>query len=486
MENSTLVKLLSVLSENEIRLINRRLKAFDRNELLLKLFNYLINNLNKPNKLVKENVYKVISVEVKKFSDKKFTRLRFQLFHFIENEILYYFLSADDNESATYANYFRTRSLYNFYEIKNMTKNDINNDAIAVLKQKKLLEMKQHLGKLPLKNEFYFLNKYTIANELYYTFQNQGQRYIDATIENLDTFFCIAKMKIGAEIGQRNLLKQSPIKNKVFENILNFSKDLELKNVPLMQIYRVIGLLYQKVELSKLKLLKNLIFKNANILSNQDVGILTGIFNNFTISSQFEQTDELLNLKYQVIKFAFDKGVFKINGEIRPEAILNFSFISFELKKVQGLKNVLNNYCPFLEKKSKYKIQKLCESYIYILEQKFMLAFNILDNNSFYPYNLLAKVLRLRCVYELEISKVSYFDGSLYDESLVFKRYLNRQLNDKNLTKSGYDSFMNLTNFLLDVTNPAYTKKELFEMLEGKYKDIRYKKWCIEKVNNLA
>jgi len=62
MKNSTLIKLLSVLSEKEIRLISRKLKALDQNELLLKLFNYLKNNIDKPNKLLKEKVCDAIYV----------------------------------------------------------------------------------------------------------------------------------------------------------------------------------------------------------------------------------------------------------------------------------------------------------------------------------------------------------------------------------------------------------------------------------------
>lgn len=487
MGNSTLIKLIHILSEHEIRLISKKLKALDRNDLMLKFFNYLITNVNKPNKLLRENVCKEIYSNETKFSDQRFTRLRFQLFHFIEKEILINFLTTEDSNpgSAISSNYIKIRALHNFYDTKNNTVGSINNDSIAVLKQRKLLELKQLIEVFPKKGEFYFLNKYLIAYELYSCFQNQGDNYLEDALEKLDVFFCLAKMKIGAEIGQQNLLKTN-VKNEVFEEILNFSQNLKHENIPLIKIYQVIGLLYHNVKFNNLKLLKKLIFENANQLSKQDLGNFIGILNNFTISGQLEQTNDLLYLKYQVIKFGFDNGVFIIDGIIRTEIILNFSFICFELKKIASLKKILNIYCLLLEKKYKEKIQKLCEAYVNILEKNYMPAFNILDNNSFLPYNILAKALRLRCVYELEISKVSYFDGSLFEEGLVFKRYLNRQLNKKKIIKSTYISFMNLVNFLLDLTNPAYTKEELFEMLHNKYDNIRYKNWCKEKVKNLS
>jgi len=462
MKNSTLTKLLSVLSENEIRLISRKLKVLEQNELLLKLFNYLKNNINKPNKLQKEKVSKAIYTNTKSYSNQKFKRLRFQLFHLIENEILFNFLTAEDDDTAKFAIYLKAKTLYNFYETKNYIKNNVNNDALAILKQRKLLEMKDLIENFHEMSESFFLNKYIIATELYYNFQNQDQNYIDASVKNLDTFFCLAKMKIGAEIGQRNLWKNKPVENKTFEEIINFSQNLKINDIPMLQIYKVIGKLYQKVEFKNLKLLKELVFRNADLIHKKNLAIVIGILNNFTISGQIEQTNEVLKLKYQIMKFGF------------------------ELKKIRALKKTLNIHCLLLEKKFYYKIQKLCESYIYILEKKFMLAYNILDNNSFLPYNMLAKALRLRCVYELEMSKVSYFDGSLFDEALVFKRYANRQFKKSAISRSSYNSFMNLVNFLLDLTNPVYTKEELLEMLNNKYTEIRYKNWCLEKVNNLT
>ena len=486
MENSSLIKLLSVLNENEIRLIGKKLKTLERNELLVKLFNHLKNNINKPNKILKKNVLEAVFVNLEDRNDQKITKLKFQLFHFIESEVLFNFLTADDTDTAKFSSFFKVRALHNFYATKNESVSNVSNNSIAFLKQKKLLEMKQLVENIPIKSEIYFLNKSIISNELYFGHQIQNHNHLEVALKNLDLFYCLAKMKIGAEIGQLNLLKPTPTKNHVFEEVLKFSENLEYNNSPLIKIYQVIGLLYQKVKFKNLKLLKQLIFKNALILSKEDLGYFIGILNNFTISGQLEQTNELFLLKYQVLKFGFDNSIFIKNGIIRPEIILNYSFICFRLKKVVGLKKALNSYSLLLEKKFKYKIQKLCEAYINILEKNYMPAFNILDNNSFLPFNMLAKALRLRCVYELEISKVSYFDGSLYDESLVFKRYLNRQLNAGKISKGIYNSFMNLANFLLDVINPAYTKEELFEMLNGKYESIRYKNWCKEKINKLA
>jgi len=485
MENSTLIKLLCILNENEIRFISKKLRTLDRNDLILKFFNYLINNINKPSKLTKENVYKAVFSKLKNFSDQKFTKLRFQLFHFIEKEVLFNFLNTEDPSTNNYSNYFKARALYNFYATKNNALGNLSNDSVAVLKQKKLAEMKQFVEKIPTKSEPYFLNKYLVTYELYTSFQNNEGNYLQSALKNLDIFYCLAKMKIGAEIGQHNLMKND-FENEVFEKILNFSQDLEYNNIPLIKIYQVIGLLYKEVKFKNLKLLKELIFRNAALLSKEDLGTFIRILNNFTISGQLELTNELLYLKYQVLKFGFDNSVFMIDGVIRPEMILNFSFMCFELKKIAGLKKILNTHTLLVEKKYKEKIQKLCEVYINILNKNFMPAFNILDNNSFLPYNFIAKALRLRCVYELEISKVSYFDGSLFDESLVFKRYLNRHLNSKKIGKNAFEGCMNLANFLLDLTNPAYTKTELLEMLNHKYKDIRYKNWCKEKVNNLA
>jgi len=485
MENSTLIKLLSVLTENEIRLIGKRLKTLDRNELLVKLFDYTKNNIDKPNKLSKENVFKAVFSKFNKNNDQRLTRLRFQLFHFIENELLSNFLVTENENDTGLTSFFKYRALYNYYATKNNTVENISNDSISALKHKKLIEMKQLLESISKKSEPYFLNKYVIAGELYFNLESQDEYHLEVALKNLDVFYALAKMKIGAEIGQYNLLKKRNVKNEVFEEILKSSKKLKYDNIPLVKIYQVIGLLYNKVEFKNLKLLKELIFKNAYLLSKEDLGRFIFILNNFTISGELDQTAELFLLKYQVIKFGFDNGVFTSDGTIRPEMILNFSFICFELKKVGGLKKALNYYCLLLEEKHKYKIQMLCKAYINILEGNFMLAFDMLDNNSFLPYNFIAKALRLRCVYELEISKVSYFDGSLYDESLVFKRYLNRHLNNKKISKKTYISSMNLANFLLDITNPAYTKGELFEMLNDKYKEMRYRNWCIEKVNNL-
>jgi len=162
--------------------------------------------------------------------------------------------------------------------------------------------MKRVLENFPEMSESYFLNKYIIAAELYYNFQNQDQAYIDASVKNLDTFFCLAKMKIGAEIGQRNLMVKTPVENIIFEEVLNFSQNLKIKDIPMIQIYQVIGKLYKEVKFKDLKLLKELIFRNAGSIDKKDLGIVIGILNNFTISGQIEQTKEVVKLKYQIMK----------------------------------------------------------------------------------------------------------------------------------------------------------------------------------------
>lgn len=485
MINTALVRLFDILNTVEKKRIKKKLENKERSGVdMLLLFNYLDKYIKKPAKLDKERVYKAVFGKLKKFKDQKLTTLRFKLYRFIEDQIVVeQIMGVNENKEHLIQ---KELILLDYFRDKVVPNNQSSVEGIARLVENKMTDVENLINITKVKDIFYHLNLYRLSHYLYYNLsteiRGEGKLYIEQLMKNLDVFYFLSKLKYSFEMMQRQkILNEDQLPIFLFNEIYKYSECLDAKENPLVSIYRLLADLSHELDKNKIIEVKTILLENAGVIGAIEMKYSLNLLLNFMFRINREKHIDMTMERYDVNQFILENKLFVDNGEIRPQFLVNCAANFLHAGKSNEIEQMLTHYKDYIAKRYREKIVNLCSAFQLFGAGEFTKCSNLLYKKSYLPFNLQAKTLLLKSLYEIEINLKKTDGISFFDALDNYKRYIRRRKEDKgkdNLNKNLYIGALNFANCLLKITETSYEDTDFINNFDY----IVEKKWLLRKI----
>jgi len=485
MKNTRLIRLFNVLDAAEKRKLRRMLEASDKSKDVQDLCAYLTKYADKAKRLDKEVVFKSIySLDVP-FDDRKLGQLRFQLYHLIEDFIVIEQLTRKgDNKTSRMVQ--RELLLLEYMDEK-VLPDDQHSDDLSKLTTQKINDLSSLLEDAKERDIFHYLNLYHLNYHLYYTNMDkwqQGQPYIEALMKNLDTFYCLAKLRYANELLMRKKILNEDASILLLDEVRDYGKLLAEEAVLMADIYQMNLDLLEAFDEEKFYTLKKQILTHADKFEKKELSYLIFFLINHATQATRQSDIDLTISSYEIYKLGLDKEAFTEKGFIRPLSLLNYALLSSEVGEANEIPGILTQYQDKIKEPFKVDTLRLCQAYQCFGEHDFYGAYTLIDDNSkrSLSFGLHQKSLQLKCLYELENSSSThpYIERTLHDACMAYRRYIQRKSADLGETAS--KAHLNFVDILLKLNNPN-TKKEVYEnAMKDKHNQTVHKNWLARKI----
>jgi len=446
---------------------------------MLLLFNYLDKNIKKTPNLKKELVYKAVFGKLKKLNESKLTQLRYRLYRFIEDQIVTdQIMGSNENKEHLIQ---KELILLDYFRDKVVPENKNSVEGINRLVENKMADVENLVKTTKVKDIYYHLNLYRLSNYLYYNLstaiRGEGKLYLEQLMKNLDIFYCLAKLRYSFEMIQREKINNENISIFFFDKMHEFSKSIDFIEFPLVSIYRLIADLSSELDKEKIIELKNKLLENAEVLGKVEIMNSLTLLLNFMMQINREKNINMAFEEYQVYQFILLNKIYITNGEIRPQFLINCSVNFVSVGKSEEIGKMLDVYSEHIPKHYKEKTTKLCSAYQLFGSSDFVKCCYLLYKQSFLPFNLQAKSLLLKSLYEVEFVLKEPIKISFFDVFENYKRFIRRK--KKQMNQNFYQATMNFADCLLKLTNN--TQREIIESYINNLEYLVERKWLIEK-----
>lgn len=477
MKNNRLTRLIHILDTAEKRKLRQLLETSGKDEEMSILFNYLTKYSDNAKRLDKERVFKTVYPKGA-FDGKKLSRLNAQLYHFAEDFIITQQLSKKDQAAQ------RQFVMLEYLSEKKLPDNKYNDDLYG-LTERAIHDLEGALSRTDSHYLLYYLNRYRLYTHLYHSNTNKwqkGQLYLESLMENLDTFYCLAKLRYANELFMRERILNEDSRVLLLNELYGYGARLHDKGVYQADIYRLSLDLLQGFDEDKFHRLKAQTFKHADAFEQSELFSILIFLSNHAAEATRTGDANLVFANYEIYKLGFEKEGFIEKGFIPPLLLVNYASLCSEIGKTDELDNVLIQYQDKIKESEKEDTYVLCRAYQYFGNGDYREAYRLVDEHSkkTLSFGLHQKSLQLKCLYELEDSSIHLDPNrTLYDACAAYRRYIQRK-SDK-LNPSTSDASLNFVNVLLKLCHPDIKKNDLEQMIQIGYATI-HRNWLTQKI----
>ncbi len=485
MKNTRLIRLFNILDAAEKRKLKRMLETSDKTQELQDLCAYLSKYADKPKRLDKETVFGAIYGKGLRFDDKKLGQLRFQLYHLTEDFIVTQQLTrGKDNKTSRMVQ--RELLLLEYLDEK-ILPDDQHTDDLSKLTTQKINDLAGLLEQGKERDIFHYLNLYHLNYHLYYTNTDkwqQGQPYIEALMKNLDTFYCLAKLRYANELLMRKKILNEDASILLLDEMRDYGKSLADEAVFMADIYQINLDLLDTFDEGKFYILKKQILTHADKFEKKELSYLITFLINHAVQATRQSDIDFTYSNYEIYKLGLDKEVFTDKGFIRPLFLLNYALLCSEVGEPNEITHTLKQYQDKIKESFREDTLKLCQAYLYFGKHNFYEAYILVDDNSkrSLSFGLHQKSLQLKCLYELENSSATHpnIEKDLHDACMAYRRYIQRKSDDLGETAS--KAHLNFTNLLLKLNNINIKKEEFENAIADEQNQTIHKNWLMRKI----
>lgn len=309
-------------------------------------------------------------------------------------------------------------------------------------------------------------------------------------MENLDLYYCIAKLRYAAEMKMRERLFQARYELPLLEAVLDKTAAPELvKTHPLAALYnRLVHLYIGGVGEQDFRALRLLFTEKFHLLPKEDQQLLLQHLINSGISliaQDCELHEEMLSL----YKMAIEADMLLDGNRITNPTFANIVAFAALCKEFDWAKTFMHRFSPFLEADKRQSAISLSESSLYYGQGMLDKAQSSLIAETFmFPaFDIVARGLLLKILFDRYVQKdkdYEYLNAHLN----AFEKFINI----KQLTEEKKNAQLNCIRF---VRKMAALKFELVDVPEKRKKSLRSKlkqlkpivskKWLEEKIESL-
>lgn len=476
-----LIDLFRILTEKEIRQLRRSFNNLEADVQVRRLGEFLLEIISNKKKIV-TNEY-IHKKAILKFGKKFIKNQGKKLFNFTEKFVFTNWLEGEANK-MTELKVKKELLLLDYYKSKQSQTDELASNGIANLIQKK----SKAINKLLIANQTDYLlhnfQLYTIKNFEYFraehSFNKDGAERLENTINYLDAFYTTAKLKYLCEYyiyeTKLNLNSNKLYADMLIENSYKIQSLLQLtasKNI-LLKIYTLIFVATQRLTLENLEKAGKVILDNADKLNDVELShIITLMINLVTFLKRKENIDSS-ELTFKLFKHGLNRKIFLIDGKINPVILLNYLFLSIEIKNKRGLK-IVEDYYGNIKPTLSEAIKNLKSAINYFIGGKYKKALETCSRgrNQYLLFRIYQKLFIIMCHYELK-------DFVLVESS---RKDLLRDAgkHKEELGKGFHKALKNFCTIIKDIIKVNVNSEKLkFSVENERY--ITMKKWLLLKI----
>jgi hypothetical protein len=485
MYNSKLIRLFKQLDKKEVRDFEKYLHAFyEKKKVSLSLFDHIKSHypeLDSP-KLKKAYVAAHIFQD-EKAEEKRIANELHHLLYWLEEFLAWRQINKKEGlKNQTLLSVYKEKQLDDFFYAK-----------IEKL-QKKLPQQEMSIDKfLQLTQLEHYQYYYTPTHKI-----NKKDQSIEKAIQYLDQYHQLLGLKYQCELKSRENILQADQSEKVEKPIPATQKKLEAEYHFLYQMLSELHQLINKPSDPTFRLLKDIlkapaikkveekyeqeVKKSEEIhivnLNDEDQNLLLSYLVNYTIRLNNEGKAKGTKEAFDIYQKGIENRMVLTDGYISEPKFLNIVNTACELKEYNWAKTFVEQFKDHLPREWKDDIITITLARIAFGEKNFEYTLDLLPDARFrdHTHTIHAKLLQLRCYYELE----EKYELTFADLRKSFKLFLSR---NKTLSKaliSGCKNFMTILEMLV---SRHKEKETILEKING-YRLLVCKSWLQAKLED--
>jgi len=487
--------LFTILTKTEQRRFGKYLEAFESDQRVISLFEYLKKYQDKPKWLSEERmffgIYKT-EISDKEDNKRKFTILRNKLTTRIKNLIIHDRLTLKE-----YADFRLNKELILLEYIGNKlnltdSNDKLHDEYVLMLGQVKRTASSQK------RDIFYYANLWRLYHLDYFnlhTNREKSDKKFNLLIKNFQKFYYLAILQYAAEKHAREHIIGEQLEFYLPPDIHIKSTEFASENEVLFGIYGLYYDLVTSFDIEKFTVLKNIVKSQYKQIKKAEIANILVLLNNLiSIKAVSEGNNININQElYDIYSFGFEHKIFEVIGQLNARLVMNYVFLSVELKAFDELEANLNTYVKKVEKSKRLDTKDVCQAYLYFSKEKFREAFATLNQRK--PTNmnvyLTRRSLRIKSLYHVEvIGGIPYDDDTfLINECGLFRSNLEDRKHRGELGEDICKNNQNFVNFVLLLQKEHFaikkqhSKKILLDKLDEQ--SIAYRNWLRKMVEEL-
>jgi len=343
---------------------------------------------------------------------------------------------------------------------------------------------KNELALYPYNDEKFLKHQYELAMTEYRNFLKQNLRRGDPRVQDVvdkfDVYFIYEKLKFNVDLSSRQQSLNEAYEYNFIEEVKSYIEKSNIKEVPHINIYYHLTLLFEKdgsdeLELSQYQKLKTLILQNIGVVSNHEMKSIFSDIINFSIRKAnagniqfFEELFEWYNTGFR-LKILFE-------GEyISPWALKNYVTVGIKLGKIDLVEKNVKHYVNMLPQNVRDNSMLYNLGIIHFHKNEFDTAQRLLMKVKFDDifYNLDTKRTLLKIYYETK-------EFMLLESNInAFKMFLRR---NNTISKNYKEIYFNFLDVLSILIKQNKRKKKIIAEKINNYNLLLDKDWLLKKV----
>ena len=345
----------------------------------------------------------------------------------------------------------------------------------------------------PVRDHQYYYEKYAVFHDLYLqsirlTFSGNQDHLIESNW-HLDRFYFMAKLELGCGILSRSELINNCKTLPFFNDILKLFKKHTKFDDPQFKIHLALINLYQEgINDDLFHYTFNLLQENIYLFSTyQQASIIYQLINYTSKRSNANEQDFFVH-QIKLFQLGLKEGSFLENGFLPENTFLNIS-VSFAIaKNFAAIDQLIDHYLIKLPFSKQDQAKKLALAFKYFHQSNFQQTFDIIKNLNEYSlyYKLRIRLLKLRCLYEIQI-KDQLFRKLLLSEIKTYESLFKRE---SEIVGQSIQMYLNFSEALRSIihrntTKPISTIKNKLVLKINTYENLVARKWLLDKVKQL-
>ena len=444
MQDSKLINLISMLSDEERRKLRKWIKSdfVNKNEDIIAFFEFIDTRSSLTMRTVsKEKAHDYLYPNTP-YHDLRIRHLLWMTTEIVENFIIYNSVAQQPSlKMQLLAQYYTKNELYKFAH------NSVE-EGIAMME------------KIKLRNASYHLQQYQIQ-ALHFQINSKNNRSkefnLQDVIDHVTLFSIIETLKYACIIQSLQKISELKIENHLLEATLTLVENpVFLEDIAVRIYYNIYLVIRDENEAAFNAFIKD-VKENENYFTTHDLKDLYLLAINFCVKKSNQNLQEYTQQAFELYIYAIDKGYLLEHREISRFSFTNVVTLGIKLKEFSKTENFIKQYADFIAAEYRQNTVDFNSAKVFFSKEQPQKALKILLTNEFKDmlWNLNAKYMVIKILFEMK-------DLVLFANHLkAYKNYVKRK------TNIGYHQtyFINVVNALTTLMD-VYKKPENFKGFE--------------------
>ncbi len=476
MQKSKLIKLLKSLNEEELKRLGRFIRSpfYGYNPNITLLYEYVRKYYPELNssKLNREKVFAKLFPE-EQFSWNKLKKLMTALSQLVEEFLITMELEQNDFQKRKWLNKaLGRRQVYDAFD-RGTT------HLLEELEEGSNRNMDFFKEQLELLSDRYFHPKFNPYDKKDLSMERMG--------ECLDSYFGLAKMRLGTEIMVRNRILGRNVEQRFLDSLRKEREKGWLSNNPTYELYQHLHSILEEAEGGDFENLNQLFFEKVHSLQRIDQQVLFFHSLNYIIRKVNQGNAEFSSKALEWYKLGLNQELLIEQGRMSETTFGNIVIFGCREKQFDWTKAFIEDWKQYLDPEILEDAFAFNMASWYFYQNEFEDTVSFLMSHSFsIPYQLKVRLTEIRAFFEQFLKDDSYYEV-LIAKIQAFENFIKR---NTFFSKNNLEPYLNCIRIIEKLTNKISKrerKHKIIEWLENKTRSRRVitKNWLFEKANSL-